>query len=307
MNVKDCIVIGAGPAGLTAGIYGVRAGLDLVVLEQLVPGGQVMKTWEVENYPGFADPVPGWELMERMEAQARRIGVAIESSEVTHVARADDGAYRVKLAAGAEYAAKTVIAAGGATLRQLGIPGEAEFTGRGVSYCATCDAAFFKNRETIVVGGGNTALEEAFYLTNFCSKVYVAHRRDRFRAEEILQKRILTHEKIVPVYCTVVEKISGDAKVNRVTMRNVATNAVSELDVDGVFIFVGFDSNSSYLPPSVLNESGEVVTDMNMKTALPGLFAAGDIRAESKRQIVTAASDGAIAALEAYEYIKDLT
>ena len=302
--MKDVLIIGAGPAGLTAAIYGVRAGLDIVVLERLAPGGQVMNTWEVENYPGFVDPIPGWELMSRMEDQVKRLGVVIESGEVVSIEKSDiDGHFTANLYDGTKIETKTIIAATGASFRKLKVPGEKEFLGRGVSYCATCDGAFFKDRVTAVIGGGSTALEEAFFLTRFSSKIYLIHRRDQFRGEVILQERVLGSEKIVPVYNSVVESINGSEKVQNLTLKDTVTGDISNLEIDGVFVFVGFDANTGYLQEEILNEKGEVMVDVDMRTPVEGLFAAGDMRHASKRQIVMAASDGAIAAMEAYDYI----
>jgi thioredoxin reductase (NADPH) len=305
--VKDVIIIGAGPAGLSAAIYGMRSGLDLVVLERLSPGGQVMNTYEVENYPGFVDPVAGWELMSHMEGQARRLGAEIVGADVLSVSRNGDGTFTVAVSDGPALQAKSVIAASGASYRRLKIPGEEEFIGHGVSFCATCDGAFYKNRVCAVVGGGDTALEEAHFLTRFASKVYLVHRRERFRGVKVLQDRVKASGTIVPVLDTVVESINGSTVVESLSMKNVRTGESSTLNVDGVFIFVGFDANTKYLPKEVLTEDCEVITDIRMSTPIPGLFAAGDLRSGSRRQIVMAAADGATAALEVYDYILRLT
>ncbi|HOP63047.1 MAG TPA: thioredoxin-disulfide reductase [Spirochaetota bacterium] len=300
-KVFDLIIIGGGPAGLTAGIYAVRAGLDTQLLEKLSPGGQVINSYEIENYPGFAEPVPGWQLMAGMEDQARRLGLPIESAEVTALSK-NGGIFNIE-STGGSYAARSVIIASGAESRKLGVPGEKEFLGRGVSYCATCDGAFFKDKITAVVGGGDVALEEAHFLTRFSSRVYLVHRRDSFRGADILQKRILGDEKIVPVLSSVVESINGEDKVNSVAVKDVKTGETRNLETDGVFIFVGYDPITSYLDNSLLNEKGEVIVDMDMKTGIDGLFAAGDLRSGSKRQIVMAAADGATASMGAYEYL----
>ncbi len=306
--MKDLVIIGAGPAGLTAAIYGIRSGLDLAVIEKLSPGGQVMNTYEVENYPGFEEPVAGWELMSRMENQARRLGAEIMSGYVVSFSRdAATGVFRVNLGDAGVIEGKTVIAASGASYRRLGVPGEEQYIGHGVSFCATCDGAFYKERVCAVIGGGNTALEEAHFLTRFASKVYLIHRRDTFRGVKILEDRVLASDKIEPVLDTVVESINGATKVEGLAIKNVKTGKQSTLAVQGVFVFVGFDANTGYLPAEVLDENGNVKADINMKTSVPGLFAAGDLRSGSKRQIVMAASDGATAALEAYEYILGLT
>ncbi|MBP7602423.1 MAG: thioredoxin-disulfide reductase [Spirochaetes bacterium] len=305
--MKDLVIVGAGPAGLSAAIYGMRAGIDLVVLEKLAPGGQVMTTYEVENYPGFVDPVPGWELMSNMENQARRLGAEIVSVELSSIRRdEDENCFEIAAIGGNPVRARAVICATGASLLKLGVPGEADFTGRGVSYCATCDAAFFKGRVTAVVGGGDTALEEALHLTRFASKVYLVHRRDAFRGAKLLQKRVMENAAIEPVYNSKVRSINGSGKVESITLENTKTGAASDLPVDGVFIFIGYRPNTEYVPGEILNDYGEVMVDMRMRTSIPGLFAAGDLRGESIRQIVAAAADGATAALSAYEYLESI-
>jgi thioredoxin reductase (NADPH) len=306
--MKELIIIGAGPAGLSAAIYGLRSGLDLVLLERLAPGGQVMSTYEVENYPGFVEPVAGWDLMSRMENQARRLGAEIVSGDVVSLCRnAAGGTLALTMADGSTLEAKTVIAATGASYRRLKVPGEVEHVGHGVSYCATCDGAFFKDRICAVVGGGDTALEEAHFLTRFASKVYLIHRRDSLRGAKILQDRIFANDKIEPLFDTTVESIDGSTKVENLLLKNVKTGKQNTLAVEGVFIFVGFVANTAYLPAEVLDENHEVIADIAMRTNVPGLFAAGDLRSGSKRQIVMAAAEGATAALEAYEYILRLT
>ena len=306
--MKELIIIGAGPAGLSAAIYGLRSGLDLVLVERIAPGGQVMSTYEVENYPGFVEPVAGWELMSRMENQARRLGAEIVSGDVVSMSRnAAGGTLALTMADGSTMEAKTLIAATGASYRRLKVPGEVEHVGHGVSYCATCDGAFFKDRVCAVVGGGDTALEEAHFLTRFASKVYLIHRRESLRGAKILQDRIFANDKIEPLFDTIVESIDGGAKVENLALKNVKTGKQNTLAVEGVFIFVGFVANTAYLPAEVLDENREVITDIAMKTSIPGLFAAGDLRSGSKRQIVMAAAEGATAALEAYEYILRLT
>lgn len=302
--MKDLIIIGAGPAGLSAAIYGMRAGMDLILLERLSPGGQVMNTFEVENYPGFPEPIAGWELMSRMEEQARRLGTVIEGGEVGSISRDDQKkTFTLSLADGSTREARAVIAAAGASYRRLGIPGEEEFLGHGVSFCATCDGPFFKDRVCAVVGGGDTALEEALFLTRFASSVYLIHRRDRFRGAKILQERIASNQKIVPLLNSVAASIEGSSVVERITITNVKDNTKRTLEVSGVFIFIGYNPNTGFLPREILNEAGEVIVDSRMRTPLPGLFAAGDMRAGSRRQIVMAAADGATAALEAYDYL----
>lgn len=304
--MKELVIVGAGPAGLSAAIYGMRAGIDLVVIEKLAPGGQVMTTYEVENYPGFVDPIPGWELMSNMENQARRLGAEIRGVELSSIRRGSDGCFEIETGIGDAIRARAVICATGASLLKLGVPGEAEFTGRGVSYCATCDAAFFKERVTAVVGGGDTALEEALYLTRFASKVLLVHRRDAFRGAKLLQKRVMENPIIEPVYNSVVRSINGSGKVESISLEDTKTAAMKDLAVDGVFIFIGYRPNTEYFPGEILNEYGEVMVDSRMRTSIPGLFAAGDLRSDSIRQIVAAAADGATAALSAYDYLESL-
>lgn len=304
--MKDLLIIGAGPAGLTAAIYAVRAGIECAILEKFSPGGQVVNTYEVENYPGFENPIPGWELMSAMEAQARRLGVPIESVDVAGI-RKDDAAdsFIVTTADGGEHAARAVILATGASFKKVGVPGEVEFTGRGVSYCATCDGAFYKGRIVAVIGGGNTALEEAIFLTRFATRVYLIHRRDEFRGAKILQDRVLSNDRITPVYDTVVGSINGATSVESVTLINKKTNVQSEQHVDGVFVFVGYEPNTAYCPAELLNPAGEVIVNRDMKTRIDGLFAAGDLREGSIRQIVAACGDAAVAAVHAYAYLAE--
>ena len=303
--MKELLIIGAGPAGLTACIYAIRAGIDCAVLEKFSPGGQVVNTFEVENYPGFVDPIEGWDLMQKMENQAKRLGAEFLNGEVKAVTKKENH-FEISLTDGNVLEAKTVIAATGAAYRKLGAPGEKEFTGRGVSYCATCDGAFFRDKVTAVVGGGDVALEEAIFLTRFASKVYIVHRRDQFRGAKILQERLLASEKVEPVYDSTVESIEGEKGVQKLVLKNKKSGETSDLPVDGVFIFIGFDPITSYLPSEVLNENREVLVDMKMHTPVDGLFAAGDLRVESGRQIVMAAADGAMAAMEAYEYLQNI-
>jgi thioredoxin reductase (NADPH) len=306
--MKDLIIIGAGPAGLTAAIYGIRSGMDLAVIEKLSPGGQVMNTYEVENYPGFEEPVAGWELMSRMENQARRLGAEIVSGDVASFTRdAATGVFSVRMGDNNVMEARTVIAASGASYKRLGVPGEEQYIGHGISFCATCDGPFYKERVCAVVGGGDTALEEAHFLTRFAKKVYLIHRRDKFRGAKVLQDRVLSSDKIEPVLDTVVESVNGTTKVESASLKNVKSGKQTKLAIDGLFIFIGFNANTGYLPAEILDANRDVITDINMRTAIPGLFAAGDLRSGSKRQIVMAAAEGATAALEAYEYILSLT
>lgn len=302
--MKDLIIIGAGPAGLSAAIYGIRAGIDLSVIEKFSPGGQVVNTYEVENYPGFVDPVSGWDLMSKMEAQARRLGAEILNGDIKTVEKDESkNIFIVTQTNGKKIESRSVIIASGASFRKLGAPGEKEFLGRGVSYCATCDGAFYRDKIAAVIGGGNTALEEAIFLTRFASRVYLIHRRDEFRADKILQDRIKENKKIESILDTTVESINGSVKVESLLLKNKKTGVESKLPVDGAFIFVGFDPNTSIAPAEIVDEKQEIPVDFNMMTKIPGLFAAGDLRSKSKRQIVMACADGSTAAMEAYNYL----
>ncbi len=302
--MKDLLILGAGPAGLTASIYAIRAGLNASIIEKLAPGGQVMNTDEVENYPGFEDPIKGWELMSRMEKQSRRLGVDIISGEVTKIEK-NNAIFNVSLSDGSVKEAKAVIIATGASLKRLGVPGEEKNIGRGVSYCATCDGAFYKDKITAVVGGGDTALEEALLLRKFAKKIYLIHRRDVFRGAKILQDRVLSSDIIEPLYDSVVESINGENKVETLTIKTKDKDS-HNLSVDGVFIFVGYEANTKFLEPHFLNSYGEVKVAMSMETDVKGLFAVGDCRSDSKRQIVMACADGATAVMNAYEYIENV-
>ncbi|HRS62462.1 MAG TPA: thioredoxin-disulfide reductase [Spirochaetota bacterium] len=303
-KIYDVVIIGAGPAGLTAGIYGARAGLDIVIIEKFAPGGQVVNSYEIENYPGFTEPIAGWDLMAKMEEQTRRLGVPIESGEVTSMEKIND-LFHVNTI-DKKYFSRAAIIASGAQNRKLKVAGEEEFLGRGVSYCATCDGAFYKDKVTVVVGGGDVALEEAFFLTKFASKVYIIHRRDKFRGTDILQKRVFGSDKISILYNSVVKEICGKEKVASVRIENIATGQESVIPTDGLFIFVGYDPVNSFVPPQLLNKNGEIKVNMDMQTEIPGLFAAGDVRSNSRRQIVMAAADGATALLAAHEYINNI-
>jgi thioredoxin reductase (NADPH) len=302
--MKDLLIIGAGPAGLSAAIYGKRAGLYLLVIEKFAPGGQVMNTWEVENYPGFVEPVKGWELVSAMEGQAKRLGTEIINGDAKSITKNEaSGVFSIELTDGNVYESRSIILACGASYSKLDVPGETELTGKGVSYCATCDGAFFKNKLTAVVGGGNTALEEAEFLTRFVDKVYLIHRRDKFRGAKILQDRVFANKKIEILYNSKITEIHGDNIVASATVLNVNTNTRQDLKLDGVFIFVGNTANTGFLPESILNEKGEVITDKNLQTPIRGLFAAGDMRAGSKKQILMAAADGATALLNVNDYL----
>jgi len=302
VTLYDVTIIGGGPAGLTAGIYAARAALKTLLIEKGMTGGLAASTEFIENYPGFDEGVGGPELMMQLDAQARRFGTELQSITAESI-EAGDGYFTIHTDE-EDITTKTIILATGAQPQKLNIPGEEEFHGRGVSYCATCDGAFFKDKEVAVIGGGDSALEEALYLTKFASKVHILHRRGELRATKILQQRALEHEKIVLHWHSTVERISGEATVNEIIVKDVRSGATTPLAVQGIFVYVGTRPVSELVAGLInLNEQGYIITDENMHTSKPGIFAAGDIRQKTLRQVVTAVADGAIAAVEAEKYI----
>jgi len=303
--MNDLIIIGGGPAGLTAGLYNARARLDVLLLERLAPGGQVLTTDWVENYPGFPDGISGFELMDRMKTQAERFGLKIHGEEVLKLEVTEKR--KAVLTGKGQLEAKAVILACGATWKKLGIEGEAHLMGRGVSFCATCDGPFYREQEVAVIGGGDTAVEEAIFLTRFVSKVHLVHRRDQLRATKLLQERAMAQEKIEFLWDTVPVKIIGKDGVDGIELKNVKTGSVTRLDVKGVFVFIGTIPNTELVRGQIeLDESGFVVTDNDMQTSVPGVFAAGDIRSKLFRQISTAVGEGAAASFSAEKYIESL-
>ena len=300
---RQLVIIGAGPAGLTAAIYGKRAGLDVLLLEKGVPGGQINVTDEIENWPGV-EHASGPELAETFRKHAVKFGTEFRDSSVRKV-ELRDGA-KVVVTEEGDIEAEAVILATGASYKKMGCPGEAEFTGRGVSYCAVCDGAFFEGETIAVLGGGNSAVEEACYLTQFADKVYIVHRRDSFRADRVAVERALANPKIEPVWNSVVEAIEGGDMVEKLVIKNVKTGEKSELPVAGVFVFVGSVPNDEPLKGLVaVNKAGWIETNDRMETSVEGIFAAGDVRDKFLRQVITAASDGAVAAMAAYGYISE--
>lgn len=297
----DLIIIGGGPAGLTAGIYAVRYGMDTVVLEKNVMPGQIAATDMVENYTGFT-AISGPELMQRFKEHAETVGVKIDSAEVSSII-SEDGK-KVVVTDSGTLESKTVIIATGANPKKLGIPGEKEFMGKGVSYCATCDAPFYKGKTVIVVGGGESALTDALILSNVVKKVYIIHRRDKLRASRILQERVSRKPNIEIVWDTVPEEIQGKAGVENVILRNLKTRDVYTLQVDGVFVYIGIRPSTEFIDVKK-NSSGFILTNEKLETSIPGIYAAGDCRDTSIWQVVTAVADGAIAAVSAHEYILD--
>lgn len=295
----DVIILGAGPAGLTAGIYAARGGLNAVIVESSAVGGQASLTAEIENYPGF-ESVNGFELVSIMQAQCDRLGVAFVFDNPVNVSLEGE-VKRVTTAASGTLEARTVIIATGALPRTLGLPNESALMGGGVSYCATCDGAFFRGRPVAVVGGGNTAVEDALYLLKFASDVWLIHRRDALRADAILADRVKS-SGVKIVWDSVVTELVGENKLRALTLKNVKTGELSSLSVNGVFIAVGQTPSTAGLTGVEL-DGGYIVTDEEMRTALPGVFAAGDVRKKSLRQVVTATADGAIAAESAIKYL----
>ncbi|MCB1562671.1 MAG: thioredoxin-disulfide reductase [Alphaproteobacteria bacterium] len=299
------LIIGSGPAGYTAGIYAARAGLEPILVTGMQAGGQLTITTEVENYPGFADVIQGPWLMEQMKAQAEHVGTQIVSDFITEV---DLSArpFTAKGDSGILYSGDTLIIATGATARWLGLPSEETFQGKGVSACATCDGFFYRGKEVAVIGGGNTAVEEALFLTNFCSKVTLIHRRDSLRAEKILQERLLEHEKIDVLWDTVLEEITGDQTgVTGLRLKNMKTGEESALPVHGVFIAIGHDPATSLFKGQLkTDEAGYLITAPDSTaTCIPGVYAAGDVTDHVYRQAVTAAGMGCMAALEADRFL----
>lgn len=305
MTSYDVVIIGGGGAGLTAAIYTSRANLKTILFEKLTPGGQIALTDVVENYPGFPDGVTGTEISMRMEEQAKKYGTEVQYEEIQSLGQTS-GEFFVKTSK-TEYRAKSIILASGASFKMLGVPGEKELTGRGVSYCATCDGAFFKNKEIVVVGGGDSALQEGIFLTRFVNQLNVIHRRDKLRASPILQDRARENAKIRFVWDTVVTKIEGNKKVESVVLKNVKSNQEKSFKTDGIFIFIGHDPATQFLKGFVdLDERGYVKTDGRLQTSVPGVFAAGEIRSGAVKQLVSAAGEGCEAALSAQAYLESL-
>ncbi|MBU7016972.1 MAG: thioredoxin-disulfide reductase [Theionarchaea archaeon] len=296
----DVIIIGGGPAGLSAGIYAGRARLKTVIVEKLMPGGQAAVTDFIENYPGFSDGIPGSELVVKMQEQVEKFGCEIKYEDVTAVNVKEK---KVKTPSG-EYYGKALILAAGADPRNLDVPGNDTFLGRGISFCATCDGALFSGKTVAVVGGGDSAVKEAIFLTKFAAKVFVIHRRHALRAEKIIQEKAFQNSKMQFMWDTVVTEINGDQKVTSITVKHIKTGDKSEIPVDGVFIYIGRKPNTLLFEVEKVN--GYIVTDEDMRTSVEGVFAAGDCRKKAHRQVATAVGDGAAAAMSAEEYIAQL-
>ncbi|MDN6195208.1 MAG: thioredoxin-disulfide reductase [Atopostipes suicloacalis] len=301
-KIYDVVVIGAGPGGMTAALYASRSDLDTLILEKGVPGGQLMNTAEIENYSGFQS-IEGPDLATNMYEGATAFGAEYSLGDVQEIIDGPD--FKKIVTSDKIYQTRTIIIATGAEHRKLGIPGEDKLRGRGVSYCAVCDGAFFRNRPLVVVGGGDSAVEEGAYLTQFASDVTIIHRRDELRAQKILQDRAFENDKVNFIWDTVVEEIQGDNKVESLRLRNVKTDEVTDLSTEGTFIYVGLIPNTEGLEHlGITDEEGWILTDEYMQTAIPGIYAIGDVRQTVLRQVATAVGDGSIAGDQVYKYIE---
>lgn len=304
----DVIIIGAGPAGMTAALYAGRSMLRAILLERGISGGELLNTEIIEDYPGF-EHIEGWDLAQKFESHAKKFGAEFVQETVITLEKLDDGNFVATTESGTVYRAPTAIITSGGTPIKLGVPGELEYAGKGVSYCAICDGAFFKHQIIAVIGGGDAAVEEADFLTRYADKVILVHRRDELRASKLLQKRFIENPKGEIIWNKVVDRIDGDEKglVKSIQMRDVNTHAITPLDVTGVFIFIGFRPNTGIIAGHVdHDEMGYLKTDMNMETSIPGLFAAGDVRAQLTRQVTTAAGDATTAAIAVEKYLTSL-
>lgn len=303
-EIYDLVILGGGPAGLTAGLYASRAQLKTLLIERGVPGGQAAGSFHIENYPGFPEGISGPELGQHMLDQARHFELGTWTAEITSVDLA--GPEKVVTTDKGAVRARAVILASGAKSADLGVPGEEQFKGRGVSYCATCDGAFFRDQTVAVVGGGDSAIDEAIYLTRFAKEVVIIHRRHALRATKVLQDRAMANAKIRFVWDSVVDEIGGGGMVEWVTVRNVKTCDKARLAVDGIFVYIGLRPSSEFLAGAVtLDPRGYVVANEEMETNVPGVFAAGDLRVKTLRQVVTACADGAIAAFNADKFLQE--
>jgi thioredoxin reductase (NADPH) len=303
-KIYDVIVIGSGPGGMTAALYTSRSDLSTLIIERGAPGGQLINTAEVENYAGFKS-IKGPELANNMYEGATQFGAEYTFGDVREII--DGKEYKQIITSNKIFKARTIVIATGAEHKKIGIPGENELNGRGVSYCAVCDGAFFRDRPLVVVGGGDSAVEEGTYLTQFASKVTIVHRRDELRAQQILQDRAFNNDKVDFIWDTVVEEIEGENNVDGLQLRNVKTGEVSELPADGVFIYIGLLPNSdAFLDLGITDQEGWIVTDDHMETSAPGIFAVGDVRQTVLRQVATAVGDGSIAGDAAYKYVESL-
>jgi thioredoxin reductase (NADPH) len=301
----DLVIIGGGPAGLTAGLYAARARLNVILLEKVVPGGQVVTTDWIENYPGFPEGIGGPDLVQKMTAQVQKFDLKIETNAVVSMDLSEP-IKKITLS-DREITTHAIIIASGASPKKLGVPGEDTFYGKGVSSCATCDGPFFKDSVVAAVGGGDTAVQESLFLTKFAKKVYLIHRRDQLRAEAILQERALANEKIEFLWDSVLTGIQGLTDVEKISVQNLKTGDTKEIAVEGCFIWVGILPNAEFLPEVVaLDQYGFIIVDVNMQTSVAGVYAAGDVRSTPLRQIATAVGDAAIAAFSAEHYLQNV-
>ncbi|MGE8036037.1 thioredoxin-disulfide reductase [Lysinibacillus sp. NPDC093692] len=304
-KIYDVVIIGAGPAGMTAAVYTSRANLSTLMIERGIPGGQMANTEEVENYPGF-DTILGPELSTKMFDHAKKFGAEYAYGDVTEIIDGEE--YKTIKSGAKEYKTRAIIISTGAEYKKMGVPGEKELGGRGVSYCAVCDGAFFKQKNLVVVGGGDSAVEEGVYLTRFADKVTIVHRRDKLRAQKILQDRAFANEKIDFIWNATVKEINeADGKVGSVTLQSTVDGTESDFATNGVFIYIGMlPLTKPFESLGILNDAGYILTNDNMETTVPGIFAAGDVREKSLRQIVTATGDGSIAAQAVQHYVEEL-
>ena len=304
-KIYDVVIIGAGPAGMTAAVYASRANLSTLMIERGIPGGQMANTEAVENYPGF-DTILGPELSTKMFEHAKKFGAEYAYGDVNEIIDGEE--YKIIVSGKKQYKTRTIIITTGAEYKKLGIPGETELGGRGVSYCAVCDGAFFKQKKLIVIGGGDSAVEEGIYLTRFADKVTIVHRRDKLRAQKIIQDRAFANEKIDFIWNTTVKEIHEvDGKVGKVTLVSTVDGTETEENADGVFVYVGMlPLTAPFASLNILNDAGYIVTNEKMETSIPGIYAAGDVRDKMLRQIVTATGDGSIAAQSAQHYVEEI-
>ena len=303
-KIYEVIIIGGGPAGLTAGLYTSRSRFNTLLIEIGLLGGQMTTTEVIENYPGFPQGIHGDELSRLMEEQAKRFGLEVDSQEVVEVKL--EGERKLVKTDESTYLCEALIICTGTEYRKLGIPGEKEFTGKGVSYCATCDGAFFKDSQIVVVGGGDSALTEALFLTKFAKELTIIHRRDAFRGTKIYQERVFANPKIKLLWNSVIQEVKGDSIVRSILVKNVKTGEITELNTEGVFLFVGLSPRTQFLKGLVnLDEAGYIITDENCETSVKSIFAAGDCRKKLLRQVSTAVGDGATAAFAIEKYLED--